>query len=86
MAEELKKFGAEVEISENSVIVRGGNLHKPNDVIRGHNDHRIVMSMAVLCSIFGGEIDGAEAVKKSYPEFFEVMKNLGGRIDNLEQI
>lgn len=86
MAEELKKFGAVVEISENSVTVRGGELHKPNEVINGHNDHRIVMSMAVLCSIFGGEIDGAEAVKKSYPEFFEVMKNLGGRIDNLEQI
>ena len=86
MAEELEKFGAEVDISENSVTVRGGDLHKPNCMINGHNDHRIVMSMAVLCSIFGGEIDGAEAVKKSYPEFFEVMKNLGRRIDNLEQI
>ncbi len=86
VAEELRKFGAEVVISENSVTVRGGNLHKPSEMIRGHNDHRIVMSMAVLCSIFGGKIEGAEAVKKSYPEFFEVMKNLGLRIDNLEQI
>ena len=35
------------------------------------------MSLAVLCSILGGEIEGAEAVKKSYPEFFDVLYTLG---------
>ncbi len=86
MKAELEKLGADVEIFENSVTVKGGDLHSPKTRLYGHNDHRIVMSMAVLCSILGGEIDGAEAVKKSYPEFFDVMKNLGARIDNLEQI
>jgi len=39
------------------------------------------MSLAVLSSVFGGEIEGAEAVSKSFPTFFEVIKNLGIRVD-----
>jgi 3-phosphoshikimate 1-carboxyvinyltransferase len=43
----------------------------------GHNDHRIVMSLAVLATQTGGEIEGAEAVAKSYPDFFERIASLG---------
>lgn len=81
MKAELEKFGASVEIFENSVKIKGGNLHIPKVMLCGHNDHRIVMSMAVLCSILGGEIEGAEAVKKSYPEFFDVLSSLGGKME-----
>ena len=77
MREELAKFGAELVIEENSVSVLKRELHAPNEMLLGHNDHRIVMSLAVLCSIYGGEIDGCEAVKKSYPDFFEDIKLLG---------
>lgn len=84
MAAELWKFGARLEIYENSVKVFGGNLHEPSEALCGHGDHRIVMSLAVLCSIFGGEIHGAEAIGKSYPEFFEVFSSLGGNIRILE--
>lgn len=84
MAAELQKFGAVLEIYENSVKVHGGNLHAPSEVLLGHNDHRIVMSLAVLCSIFSGEIRGADAIAKSYPEFFEVFSSLGGNIEILE--
>jgi 3-phosphoshikimate 1-carboxyvinyltransferase len=84
MAAELQKFGAVLEIYENSVKVHGGNLHAPSEVLLGHNDHRIVMSLAVLCSILGGEIRGADAIAKSYPEFFEVFSSLGGNIEILE--
>jgi 3-phosphoshikimate 1-carboxyvinyltransferase len=84
MAAELQKFGAVLEIYENSVKVHGGNLHAPSEVLLGHNDHRIVMSLAVLCSILGGEICGADAIAKSYPEFFEVFSSLGGNIEILE--
>lgn len=84
MAAELQKFGAVLEVYENSVKVHGGNLHAPSEVLIGHNDHRIVMSLAVLCSILGGEIRGADAIAKSYPEFFEVFSSLGGNIEILE--
>lgn len=81
MAEELKKLGAKIEIFENSVTVKKSSLHAPSKPIYGHNDHRVVMSMAVLLSLFGGEIHGADAVKKSYPAFFDDIKKLGIKVE-----
>ena len=77
MATELRKFGADIEVLENSVIIRKAELHASSDVLSGHNDHRVVMSLAVLATVYGGEIDGAEAVSKSYPNFFDDIKNIG---------
>ncbi len=77
MKEELQKFGAELICKENSVTVVKRELHKPNLVLNSHNDHRIAMSLSVLLSVFGGVINGAEAVNKSYPEFFNDIKKLG---------
>ncbi len=81
MASELSKLGARVRVLENEVTVEGGGLRAPMEVICGHNDHRIVMAMAVLCTLTGGTIDGCEAVRKSYPDFFEVMSSLGLEIN-----
>ena len=77
MKGELKKFGIEVLVEENSVKIIGGELKKPNEPICSHNDHRIVMALSLLLSKTGGEIEGAQAVSKSYPDFFEVIKKLG---------
>jgi 3-phosphoshikimate 1-carboxyvinyltransferase len=77
MAEELAKFGVPVTVGEDDITVEGGHFRAPTEALCGHNDHRVVMSMAVLCTITGGEIIGAEACKKSYPDFFEVIKKLG---------
>ncbi len=80
MAEELSKFGIKVTVGENSVTVHNGTLQKPDCVLYSHNDHRIVMALSLLCSVTGGEIDGAEAVAKSYPDFFERISELGIKI------
>ena len=77
MAEELAKFGVEVTTDENTVTIKGGELKTPKETLSGHNDHRIVMSMAVLASVTGGEITEAEAVRKSFPDFFERIKEIG---------
>ncbi len=77
MAQELRKFGVSVEVEENRITVTPAAFHKPEDVLCGHNDHRIVMSLCVLLTLVGGTIDGAEAVRKSMPNFFDVMKQLG---------
>ncbi len=77
MAAELSKFGVPVTVYENDILVHGGHLRAPTEPLFGHNDHRVVMSMAVLASLTGGEIVGAEACKKSYPAFFDVIKKLG---------
>ena len=77
MAQELEAFGIKTELHENSVTIKPGKISKPQRELSSHNDHRIVMALTLLCSITGGVIDGAEAVRKSYPNYFDALKNLG---------
>ena len=76
-AEELSKFGIKLDEYDDYVIVEGGTLHPPKESLNGQNDHRIVMTEAVLLTKFGGVIEGAEAVKKSYPDFFDDLQKIG---------
>lgn len=80
MARELAKFGADVVVNDNTITIRKSALHTPSETLFGHNDHRIVMSLAVICSIYGGKITEAESVSKSFPDFFEKISMLGGRL------
>lgn len=83
MAEELEKFGIEVVVEENTARVLAGELQKPKKVLDSHNDHRIAMTMALLLSVTGGEIEDAQAVRKSYPSFYEEIKKLGIKISTM---
>ncbi len=80
MAEELSKFGVSVTVYEDSSVVYPMQFHAPNEPLKGHNDHRIVMALATLCTLTGGSIEGAEAVKKSLPEYFTLLESLGADI------
>ncbi len=84
MQSELAKFSIKTEIRENSVTVFKGRLKKPSEPIFGHNDHRIVMATAVLLTLVGGEIEGAQAVSKSFPDFFDKLLRLGIEVENYE--
>lgn len=77
MAQELNKFGADVTVLDNEIIVKKSGLYTPKVRLYSHGDHRIVMSLAVLSTLFGGVIEGAEAVNKSFPDFFEKLSSLG---------
>lgn len=77
MAEELRKFGVDVEIGDNRVVIPESTIRVPQEALCCHNDHRIAMSLAILCSITGGELTGAECVNKSYPDFFKDIEKLG---------
>ena len=81
MAEELSKFGVAVTVHDDSVVVYPHDFHAPTEVLCGHNDHRIVMSCAVLSTFTGGKIEGAEASRKSLPDFFERLKKLGFEVN-----
>ncbi len=77
MKEELSKFGVKMEVGENSVKVYASQIKTPTEEIYGHNDHRIVMATSVLATKVGAVIDGAQAVRKSLPDFFERLEGLG---------
>ena len=80
MAEELSKFGVTLDVKENSVTVPKSVLHAPTEPISKHNDHRVVMACSTLLTLTGGEIEGCEDVRKSYPSYFETIKKLGAKV------
>lgn len=80
MREELAKLGIEMAVSDNAVSI-WGVLRPPREPLCGHNDHRIVMALSVLLTVTGGEIEGAEAVNKSFPDYFDRLKDLGVKIE-----
>ena len=82
MARELGAFGVAVDVSPDgdTITVHGGMLRAPDRVLDGHNDHRIVMSLTLLCTLTGGSITDARAVAKSMPDFFKVLAGLGIRL------
>ena len=83
MQEELDKLGGRLIVGKNTVIVPKQQLQYKDKMLDGHNDHRIVMAMSVVLSKTGGAICGAEAIRKSYPRFFEDIKKLGAEVELL---
>lgn len=84
MVKNLRLFGVQVEEQDDGMIVTGPtNLKTPDTVIDSHGDHRIAMSMAILNSFSDGAItiDNVGCVDTSYPEFWQHMEQLGGRVE-----
>ena len=71
MEQELRKMGAELFSTQDTVTVRGGALHGA-DGLYGHNDHRVVMALAVAAYAAGvpPPSGGAEAVNKELAGLF----------------
>ncbi len=82
METELKKFGVQICSSDDTIVITPSPLRTPNMPLCAHNDHRIVMSLAILA--LAAKIDArfadAQAVAKSWPEFFLVLHALGADI------
>ena len=80
----LSKLGADITDEGSGLSVRGKRTLSGGEVC-GHNDHRIVMAAAVAsCGCTGPIIiRGAEAVNKSYPDFFRDFAALGGEVCEL---
>ena len=74
-------MGGGLVFGENCITVPKQTLCYTGEMLDGHNDHRIVMAMSVVLSRTGGSISGAEAVRKSYPGFFDHIKQLGAKVE-----
>lgn len=80
MHEELSKLGKGLSFGDNTITVPKGEKPTEKALLNGHNDHRIVMALSLILSKYGGEIEGAEAVRKSYPGFFRDIEKLGAEV------
>ncbi len=81
MNKELSKMGAKIKELDDGLIVTQSKLNNAN--VYSHNDHRIAMALAVAGLNTEGQtiIDAAEAVSITFPNFAELIKNCGGKID-----
>ena len=77
---EFTALGARLSLDRDTLEIEGGPLR--GGVLDAHNDHRIAMAGAVagLGSEGGVIIRGSDCVTKSYPDFFDDLKSLGGDI------
>ena len=77
----LKELGIQAEANKNTLYISPGQL--TGGTIHSQNDHRIAMSAAIAATVANGPITilNAECVSKSYPQFWEVYKALGGNYE-----
>ena len=81
MAEELQKFGVAVTVNEDSIVIYPKEFHAPKGILNGHNDHRIVMALSTILTLCGGSIAEAQAVNKSFPDYFKRLSQVGIEVE-----
>lgn len=79
----LRQLGVRVEQARDGMTISGGVNTSGEIIIDGCNDHRIVMAFTMAACGLNQPvaINGAQAIEKSYPLFFEDFKHLGGICD-----
>jgi len=84
MLKELDKLGIITKSNENEAWIIGRKFDSVT-TFDGHNDHRIVMALAIIATCLKKPviITGAQAVEKSYPSFFADLKELGIKVEVL---
>ncbi len=81
MTSELHKMGVRIRNEESVLLIEGGNPRGAH--VQGYGDHRIVMALAIAALGAQGEteIEDAESVHVSYPDFFDDLFALGANIE-----
>lgn len=79
MARELNAIGGRIRELPDGLDIEPVSAYE-GGLVNGWNDHRVVMALAIASLASRSEIviEGAQAVDKSYPGFFDDFKKLGG--------
>lgn len=81
LQQEFGKMGVEIVLQDDLMLVKGGNgLH--GATVHSHHDHRIAMACAVAALKASGPtvIEEADAINKSYPDFYAHIQSLGASV------
>jgi 3-phosphoshikimate 1-carboxyvinyltransferase len=81
LQEEFGKMGLTIELQDDLMLIKGGNGLRGASV-HSHHDHRIAMACAVAALKAEGNttIAKADAINKSYPDFYEHIRSLGAKL------
>ncbi|CAN1526203.1 AroA 5-enolpyruvylshikimate-3-phosphate synthase [Flavobacteriaceae bacterium] len=77
---ELSKLGASISVTHESLTLAPSTNIISNQTIATYNDHRMAMAFAPLALKTNINIENADVVSKSYPDFWNDLKNLGFEI------
>ena len=80
---ELSKLGASISVTDESLTLLASSNIISNQTIATYNDHRMAMAFAPLALKTNITIENAEVVSKSYPDFWNDLKNLGFEISEV---
>ena len=80
---ELSKLGASISVTDESLILAPSTNINPNQTIATYNDHRMAMAFAPLALKTNINIENAEVVSKSYPDFWNDLIKLGFEISEV---
>ena len=85
LQEEFGKMGVKIELQNDLMLVTGGNGVQGANV-HSHHDHRIAMACAVAGLKANGEtvIEEADAINKSYPDFYRHLQHLGAAVTSAD--
>ena len=89
LKEEFDKLSTQIDLNDDEMLVHGnGGVFVKNQILNSHHDHRIAMACAVAClrSDFEVQIRNAEAVDKSYPDFWQHIKQLGAKVSEMSNV
>ena len=81
----LKKIGIRTKSTKDSLKIYGNpkiKINKKLDIF-SNGDHRVAMSWTILGLLLGGslKIHNFETVKTSFPNFINLVKSIGGKIE-----
>jgi len=77
--EGLQQMGVKVAEEKDRMLITGSDVK--GAVIDSRNDHRIAMAFSILGALAGNTtINNAECVHKTFPEFWDILKSIGGRL------
>ena len=85
LQEEFGKMGISIEMDDDMMQVHGGGQLK-GAVVHSHHDHRIAMACAVAALQAKGEtvIEEAEAIDKSFPDFYDKIRSISAEVKTLQ--
>jgi len=81
IVELFKSLGGNIELNENEMLIYPHSFL--SGVVNSYNDHRIAMvgAIAGICSMGEVQINNAECVNKSFPEFWNMLKRVGVKVE-----
>ena len=80
---EISKFGAQIEITNDSLKLHAHHNLKENVSVATYNDHRMAMAFAPLALKTTLQIEDAGVVSKSFPDFWEAMSFYNIKVEEI---